>query len=119
MEDDQVQYPSREAFREERRARADVRRSDRRRKFVAIPAVIVGLAMVGTGVWVFARDDTDDVPTDVRGTSVERTSTTTSTTTTTLAITDDSMDLTVTTIGDDGTVVGESGSSLTTSTTQP
>lgn len=90
MDDDAFRPPSRERFREERRALKSV---SRRQRLLRVPLVAAGLALVGAGTYQLVGDDDTsgiDVPVDVQGTSVERstttstTSTTTSTTTTTL-----------------------------------
>lgn len=79
MDDDGFRPPSRERFREERRA---IRAADRRRKMIGVPVVLMGLGLVSAGAYVFTQTDDTNAPVDVQGTSVERSTTTTSTTTT-------------------------------------
>ena len=79
VSDDGFTPPSRERFRQERRA---ARAAKRRSRMVGVPAVFLGIGLVGAGMYMWYENDVSDSPVDVQGTSVERT--TTSTTTTTL-----------------------------------
>jgi hypothetical protein len=69
-----TEHPSRERFRASRRQQ----RAERRRRYIAVPLVLIGLAMVGAGVWKFTHNDgpSSEVPAQVNG--VEVTNTTTS-----------------------------------------
>ena len=69
----ETDYPSRDRFRESRRQQ----RVERRRRFLAVPLVLVGLGMVGAGVWKLTQNN--DLPVQpaavVNGTEVTNTTT--------------------------------------------
>jgi len=78
--------PSRQRARALRRST----RSERRRKLVGVPAMIVGVALVGAGGYTFLQNDdpSDIVPVEVGGTSIVRGTTTSSTTSSTTTTTE-------------------------------
>lgn len=78
---DVIEAPSRERFRQQRRA---IRSADRRRKLIGLPIVTAGVCMVAAGVFVFleGRQPVSGGPAEVSGISVERQSTTSTTSTT-------------------------------------
>ncbi len=69
----ETDYPSRDRFRESRRQQ----RVERRRRFLAVPLVLVGFGMVGAGVWKLTQNN--DLPIQpaavVNGTEVTNTTT--------------------------------------------
>jgi hypothetical protein len=90
MDDDGFTPPSRQRFRDERRAQ---RSADRRRKLLALPIVAAGIALVAAGVFVFMGDGAGQVPTEVRGTSIVRSTTTAPPTTLPAAETESATDV--------------------------
>ena len=76
-----VTPPKRDRIRTEREQRQRARSSEFRRKLIGLPLVVLGVAFIAAGAYVFVKGNpgSDAPATSVEGTSVQRTVTTTTT----------------------------------------